>query len=96
MHQKKYDSMRCIHNNQTISKQYMCDNVCKLSVDTLLIIYIPLIILSFFAIMFKIFEKKHFSKRKKHNIDKKIQCEFVTPHHLVIEPDNSLSIIINS
>ena len=74
----------------------MCDSVCKLSVDTLLVIYIPLIIISFFAIMFKIIEKKHLSKIKKHNIDKKIQCELVTPHHLVIEPDNSLSIVINS
>ena len=96
MHQKKYDSMRCIYNNETISKQYMCDNVCKLNVDTLLIIYIPLIVLSFFAIMFKIIENQHISNKKKHNIDKKIQCDLVIPHHLVIEPDNSLSIIINS
>jgi len=81
----------CVYNNTTISKEYMCDNICRdMNIDTLLVIYIPLIIIIFLSIVYQ----KYLSIKPKY-FDKQIQCEFTVPHHIVIEPDNSLSIILN-
>lgn len=89
------NSIICVYNDTTISKEYMCDNICRdMNIDTLLVIYIPVAIIILFSIIYKIIECKYLSIKPKYS-NKQNQCEFTVPHHIVIEPDNSLSIILN-
>ena len=92
MHIFNNSDLNCYINNEEATTKQICNHFCKINVKTVFIIYFPLGFITMSILLIKIIQlikNKHKSKTK----DIGIQCEFSILHHVVLEPDNSLSIV---
>lgn len=94
MHIFNNSDLTCYINNEEATTKQICDDFCKINVKTIFIIYFPLgfITLSIFLIkIVQLMNKKNKQQYEKKDIG--LQCEFSILHHVVLEPNNSLSIV---
>ena len=93
MHQN--NDIYCYLNNEIATRQQVCESFC--TNETIIFnIFFPfgfIIIISILStiILYKI--KRQPSENKK---EIGSQCDFSTVHHIVLEPDNSLSIVCDN
>ena len=93
MHYTDNDDLYCYLNDELVTRNQVCKSMCNANNDTIFYIYFPL---GFFSVMILLFKLIYYiRKRDKISVKKNIglQCDFSSIHHVVIEPDNSLSII---
>ena len=97
MHRFNNSDLTCYINNEQATTKQICNHFCNINVKTVLIIYFPLGFITMSILLIKIIQlinkkNKHKSKTK----DIGVQCEFSILHHVVLEPDNSLSIVCSN
>lgn len=87
----------CYINSNIATSKQVCSELCEVHAKTILIIYFPIGFIVLSIIIFKIVERIY-KKKNIHSETKEIglQCEFSILHQVVIEPDNSLSIVCES
>lgn len=91
MHIFNNSDLTCYINNEQATTKQICDDFCKINVKTIFIIYFPLGFITLSILLIKII--KLMNKKKYDTKDIGLQCEFSILHHVVLEPDNSLSIV---
>lgn len=91
MHIFNNSDLTCYINNEQATTKQICDDFCKINVKTIFIIYFPLGFITLSILLIKIIQLMN--KKKYETKDIGLQCEFSILHHVVLEPDNSLSIV---
>jgi hypothetical protein len=91
MHIFNNSDLTCYINNEEATTKQICNDFCKINVKTIFIIYFPLGFITLSILIIKIIQLMN--KKNYETKDIGLQCEFSILHHVVLEPDNSLSIV---
>lgn len=91
MHIFNNSDLTCYINNEEATTKQICNDFCKINVKTIFIIYFPLGFITLSILLIKIIQLM--KKKKYETKDIGLQCEFSILHHVVLEADNSLSIV---
>ena len=91
MHIFNNSDLTCYINNEEATTKQICNDFCKINVKTIFIIYFPLGFITLSILLIKIIQLM--KKKKYETKDIGLQCEFSILHHVVLEDDNSLSIV---
>lgn len=96
MHNTENNDIYCYVNDELSTRNQVCKSMCSTNNETIFYIYFPLGFISIMILLFKLI----YYIRKRDKLDAKknigLQCDFSSVHHVVIEEDNSLSIICDN